>query len=83
MTKSDLPEVREAYEEARRSFEARGVECHLISAAAHDGVDALMERLARLLDTEQAAQTAQTAQSAQSAQSAEGKQGQAPDGEAE
>jgi GTP-binding protein len=52
MTKGDLPDVREAYEEARREFAALGVELLLVSAATHEGVDALMALIARRLVAE-------------------------------
>ncbi|HEX7671869.1 MAG TPA: GTPase ObgE [Polyangiaceae bacterium] len=42
MTKADLPDVREAYEIAKLQFAAVGVELHLVSAATHEGLDALM-----------------------------------------
>ena len=42
MTKADLPHVREAYEETKAQLAALGVELHLVSAATHQGLDALM-----------------------------------------
>jgi GTP-binding protein len=42
--------VREAYDELRAALLAEGVEVHLISAATHEGVDALMTLVARKLD---------------------------------
>ena len=49
MTKADLPEVREAYAAAKSSFAEIGVELFLISSATHEGLDALMQELARRL----------------------------------
>jgi GTP-binding protein len=49
MTKSDLPEVREAYEQARADFAALGKELRLISAAGFQGLDDLLQELAELL----------------------------------
>ncbi len=51
MTKSDLPDVRDAYAEARAAFAEQGIELRLISAATHDGLDALLHALAALLKT--------------------------------
>ena len=45
MTKADLPEVREAYQQAREQFEAAGLQLRLISAATHEGVEDLMNEL--------------------------------------
>ena len=42
MTKADLPHVREAYEETKAELAAIGVELHLVSAATHEGTEALM-----------------------------------------
>jgi GTP-binding protein len=50
MTKADLPDVREVFEQARPAFFAEGVTLHLISAATHEGVDALMTLVARKLE---------------------------------
>ena len=49
MTKADLPEVRAAYEEAKAELEAMGVKCWLVSAATHEGIDALMQHVASCL----------------------------------
>jgi GTP-binding protein len=49
MTKADLPDVREAYPAAQAEFEKIGVDLHLVSAASHDGLDALMQSLAEKL----------------------------------
>jgi hypothetical protein len=42
-----LPEVYEAYPELKERFAEIGVELHLVSSAAHQGLDTLMQRLAR------------------------------------
>ncbi len=49
LSKGDLPEVREAYERLRPQFAAESIELRLISAAAHKGLDDLMQELAELL----------------------------------
>ena len=49
MTKSDLPEVREAYALARAAFEAEGLELRLVSAATHEGLEDLMNELGEKL----------------------------------
>jgi GTPase len=49
MTKADLPEVREAYSEARQAFERIGIELRLVSSATHEGLDDLMMELAEKL----------------------------------
>jgi GTP-binding protein len=49
MTKADLPEVREAYEPAKRQFTELGIELRLVSAATHEGLDDLMYELAEKL----------------------------------
>lgn len=46
MTKADLPEVRGAYETAKADFAALGIDLHLISAVTHEGLDALLQRIA-------------------------------------
>jgi GTP-binding protein len=51
MTKADLPDVREAFTDVEAEFRARGIECFLVSAATHDGIDALMNRIAERLST--------------------------------
>jgi hypothetical protein len=45
--KGDLPEVYEAYPELKQRFAEIGVELHMVSSAAHQGLDTLMQRLAR------------------------------------
>jgi GTP-binding protein len=49
LTKADLPHVQEAYDELKAAFAERGVELHLVSAASHDGLDALVSRLSYTL----------------------------------
>ncbi|HVU01563.1 MAG TPA: GTPase ObgE [Polyangiaceae bacterium] len=46
MTKADLPFVRETYETVKPRFAERGVQLHLISAATHEGLPALVQILA-------------------------------------
>jgi GTPase len=51
LTKADLPDVREAYPALKEAFEREvGRELHLFSAATHDGIDKMVERLARIVD---------------------------------
>lgn len=50
LTKADLPDVREAYPAARSDFERLGIDLHLVSAATHEGLDALMQALAEKLN---------------------------------
>ncbi len=47
MTKIDVTETREAFDEWKKKFAARGVELHGISAVAQDGVRELLEILWR------------------------------------
>jgi GTPase len=49
LTKADLPEVREAYEQAKPDFAAIGIELRLVSAATHEGIDDLMQELSEQL----------------------------------
>lgn len=50
LTKADLPEVREAYPALKERFASEvGVTLHLVSAATRDGVDDLVEMLARMV----------------------------------
>jgi GTP-binding protein len=49
MTKSDLPDVRDAYAEARAAFAAEGLELRLVSAATHEGLEDLMNELGEKL----------------------------------
>ncbi|MDX2054334.1 MAG: GTPase ObgE [Polyangiaceae bacterium] len=46
MTKSDLPDVEDAYPEVRDEMARRGIELHLISAATNSGLGPLMNLLA-------------------------------------
>jgi len=51
LTKSDLPDVRDAYPEVKTQLAEQGVELHLVSAATHDGIDALLSLIStRLAD---------------------------------
>lgn len=51
LTKADLPEVREAYPALKEAFMREvGRELHLFSAATRDGIDDMVERLARIVD---------------------------------
>lgn len=45
LTKMDITETREAYEEWKAKFAARGVELHAMSAVAQDGVREILEAL--------------------------------------
>jgi GTP-binding protein len=49
LTKSDLPDVRDAYPTAKAELAALGVELHLVSAATHDGIDALVSLISTRL----------------------------------
>ena len=49
MTKSDLPEVREAYAKLKPKFAKKGIELELISAATNDGVKDLAIKLYKLV----------------------------------
>ncbi len=52
LTKADLPEVREAFPRLQREFVAEvGRELFLLSAATHEGIDAMIEHLARMVDS--------------------------------
>jgi hypothetical protein len=44
-----LPEVRDAYPDLRAKLAEHGVELHLISAATHDGIDALVSLISTRL----------------------------------
>jgi len=49
LTKADLPDVRDAYPNARDELAALGVDLHLVSAATHEGVDDLLALIWRRL----------------------------------
>jgi len=49
LSKGDLPEVYEAYPDLKQRFAAIGVELHMVSSAARQGLDTLMQRVAREL----------------------------------
>ncbi|MCA9598368.1 MAG: GTPase ObgE [Myxococcales bacterium] len=49
MTKADLPDVQDAYEETKAAFAAEGIELRLVSAATHEGLDDLMHELSEML----------------------------------
>lgn len=49
LSKADLTEVREAYPELKAAFAEIGVDLHLVSAATHEGLDALMQAVAERL----------------------------------
>jgi GTP-binding protein len=49
LSKADLPDVREAYPELKAAFAEIGVDLHLVSAATHEGLDALMQAVAEKL----------------------------------
>ena len=46
VTKADLPDVRDAYPDVQATLSQRGVESFLVSAVTHEGIDALMNRIA-------------------------------------
>ncbi|MGA7122271.1 MAG: GTPase ObgE [Polyangiaceae bacterium] len=50
MSKADLPEVREAWAQARTSFAARGIDLKLVSAATGEGVREVVVALWKLLE---------------------------------
>jgi len=45
VSKCDLPEAREAYEEVRKALEPRGFQVFAISSATNDGLTPLLEAL--------------------------------------
>ncbi|HSC87809.1 MAG TPA: GTPase ObgE [Polyangiaceae bacterium] len=45
LSKADVTEVREAYEELRAKFAERGIELHLISAATREGIKPVIAQL--------------------------------------
>jgi GTP-binding protein len=49
LSKSDLPEVREAYPELKKRFAKRGINLWLLSSATHDGLDNVVKKLAEIL----------------------------------
>jgi GTP-binding protein len=49
MTKADLPEVQEAYAEAKPEFDKLGIDLLLLSAATHLGLAELVQYLAERL----------------------------------
>ena len=50
LTKADLPEVREAYPSLKDEFDKEFArELHLVSAATRDGIDDMINRLARIV----------------------------------
>jgi GTPase len=49
LSKADLPDVREAYPKLKARFSKAKVKLHLVSAATHDGVDALVAELSRIV----------------------------------
>jgi GTP-binding protein len=49
LSKSDITEVREGYEELREKFAARGKTLYLVSAATRDGVRAVMEEVTQVV----------------------------------
>ncbi len=49
LSKADLTEVREGYPELKAAFAEIGVDLHLVSAATHEGLDALMQAVAERL----------------------------------
>jgi GTP-binding protein len=49
LTKADLPDVRAAYPELQAAFAEQGIDLHLVSAATHEGLDALLQAVAEKL----------------------------------
>ena len=49
LTKADLPDVRDGYPALSQAFAAIGKELHLVSAATHEGLAPLLDRVARRL----------------------------------
>jgi GTP-binding protein len=49
VSKCDLPEAREAYEEVRRALEPRGFRVFAISSATNEGLTPLLESLEAIL----------------------------------
>ncbi|HET6416786.1 MAG TPA: GTPase ObgE [Polyangiales bacterium] len=49
VSKCDLPEARDAYEDVRRSLEPRGFQVFAISSATNDGLNVLLEALEAIL----------------------------------
>ena len=47
LSKADLPEVSEAYPELRARFSELNIDLHLVSSATHEGLNELMNSLAR------------------------------------
>lgn len=57
LSKGDLPDVQEVYPELKERFAELRVELHLISSAAHMGLDELLARLANELFASQPTET--------------------------
>lgn len=53
LTKSDLPDVRESYEELRATFLEHGVQLHLMSAATRSGIAEVLSKLRQILREQQ------------------------------
>ncbi len=49
VSKCDLPEAREAYEEVRRALEPRGLQVFAISSATSEGLDEVLQALEAIL----------------------------------
>jgi GTP-binding protein len=49
VSKCDLPEAREAYEEVRKALEPRGFQVFAISSASNEGLLPLLEALEAIL----------------------------------
>jgi GTP-binding protein len=49
LAKADLPEVKEAYPELRARFAKKKIKLHLVSAATHEGMKELVQRLYELV----------------------------------
>jgi GTP-binding protein len=55
LSKADLPDVRDVYPELKKRFAKRGIELRLLSSATHEGLDAVIKKLAEILDQSRAA----------------------------
>jgi GTP-binding protein len=53
MSKADLPDVRAAYEAAKKKFKKRKIELHLLSAATGEGVKPVLYQLSKLVRGEE------------------------------
>lgn len=52
LSKSDLPDVREAYPDLKERFASEGIELHMLSAATGDGTKEIVAKLVELVSRE-------------------------------